>query len=216
MKTKKENPREYVKNRVFKRFFLYFYADVFGSFLMQKAEERKSITDINKMESFLNRCKVDILILMEKRNIPSHWFKTLYVYIAKSEIELPLHEGISINVGDYQVNDVAIDEDKIKKSNATHVSIQITSKVSETQIAEFLKINAGLLSKIQNLLTLPKINYDRLDNFDQGFNIHLMSEFEKLSPEKITEILQNNSGTIVHLDTVKKIATRYKKYLKEK
>lgn len=211
---KKQNAKEHVAERVFKQFFLYLYSDIFGDYLLEKIRKHKTIKNEASLTTFLNRCRAEILILMQRRNISSHWFQTFYNVITKSELDLPLHEGISISVGNYHINSVNFDESKVRESGASAVRINITSNASPTQIKLFFKNNAKLVGKLQELLNLPKVVYPRLDNFGEGVSIHLMKDYEKLSHKKIGEVLAKQNRNIGR-DTIKGTAKRYRRYLKK-
>ena len=205
-----------VAQRVFKQFFLYFYTDLFGNYFMQKREERKDIKTQSDLESYIQKCKAEIAALIKLKNVPVHWYQTFYNAVVNGKMDLPLHEGISLSVGEYQINNGQFDEEKVKNSGASSVSIKVTSKASATQIRQFIKDNSELIVRLENILNLPVVEYPRLDNFAEGVNIQIMKDFKKLSDEQITDELQKEQKGDVYLDTVKKTAKRYQKYLKQK
>ena len=205
-----------VAQRVFKQFFLYFYTDLFGGYLMRKREERKAIKTQIALARYIQKCKTEIEALIKLKNVPIHWYQTFYSAIVNGKMDLPLHEGISLSAGDYQINNGQFDEEKVKNSGASSVSINVTSKASSTQIKQFIKDNSELIVRLENLLKLPIVEYPRLDNFAEGVNIQIMKDFQNLSDDQIADELQKEQKGIVNLDTVKKTGKRYQKYLKQK
>lgn len=209
---KKQNPKEHVSWRVFKKFFMYVWSDKLGDLILGRSKQKKSIEDNDALVTFMNKCRGDILILMQKRGVPTHWFQTFFNAVDKGKLDLPLHEGISLNVGDYQINNENFDEERVKKSGASAVTIKLTSQASPTQIRQFAKDNAILINRLQVLLNLPKMSYPRLDNFEEGFNAYLMKDYEGYSLNKATKILKKNTKE-ESLNEINKIIKRYRRYL---
>ena len=212
-----EGRRKKAAERVFKHFFLYFYSDVFGNYFLEEINKLKVIKDKEKLEGYIKKYQSELSILMSIRRVPPHWFITFRDAIEKGEMNLPLHESIYLSVNDYPIINHNFDEEKVKRSRASSVSIEVVSKVTNNQIRGFIELNGDLIVRIEKLLNLPELEVPRADNFGEGTMTYLDIEGKKIAGKKtIKDFVGDKVDSQDEIDRIEKMLRNYKKYLSSK
>lgn len=218
---KKLDSKKHTRERIFRQLFLYLYTDLLGKFWHLNKERRQKLKSKSDAIKYGRKTKVDLLGIMMFRSIPAHWFEVFYDLFTQGKWNLPLHEGISLYVDNYQIREKSFDKNLVKNSKSKSVSIEITGQVSPRELTNFINNNSDLINELTKLLNLPKVTYSKITNLEEGFIVHLMKEHKHLSNEKIAEKLTADyliQGKNVNIDpnSVSKTAKEYQRHLHQK
>jgi hypothetical protein len=218
---KRMDKKAYAKERVFKYFFLNLYSDVLGKYFTVNRAKRIQLRSSTEAIQYADKTRKELASIVKFRKIPAHWFEVFYDLLTTGKYELPLHEGMTLFVNNYQIKEDAFDKHKVKTSKSKSVSIEITSQVSPTEIKTFIDNNSETISELTTLLNLPKIDYAKMPNFEEGFWIHLMKDYKGLSDEQIAKRLtgeysKKGINLTFESNSVGKTAKNYRRYLRQK
>lgn len=196
------------EEKVLSTYFLYLDKYGFGDLYLKRRAEIALLSSKKDRNAFLDRYKKELALLLQKKCIPYHWISTFYDMLDKSKINLPVHQTIFLSVGPYQIINGDYDEETIRKSGASEVSIHISGKTKRNQLREFIELNADLIAKLQALIHLKDIKLPRLDNFVDGY----VSLLEMETKKTVREITEKKGDHANLTKTTQKTIDRYKKY----
>lgn len=201
-------------NRIWKSYFSYFFHKIFGSYFF---EAHRYPEKSSEQKNWLERVYIELSHLIKIEKIPNHWVDSFYRTIAKGEVRLPLHEGAGLFLNGKQI--LLGDELPTDIKKPSTLTIDITSKISKTELKRFVNDNWEIISELQNRLNLPELTYPRTDFYSENFIPYLLKEHAGISMKKVLEEMQKEADKRschnVERNTVEKAFNKYKKLEKD-